>query len=145
MPKQPSFPDRSHPFDRSAASSDHAGAALSQVRPHLPLVLVLAVCATVVVAADPPSRLDLMVAEWFGSAVALGLVPLLLVRGLRVRKVAPVAVLTLAMAVALAQGRDDASEGEGARTAPHTHGTRLPTASDGFGAYTTPRPAAHNS
>ncbi|WP_369929546.1 hypothetical protein [Xanthomonas sp. NCPPB 2632] len=138
MPTPPSFPDRIDP-------PDHASHVLAEARPHLPVILVLAVCATVVVAADPPPRLDLLVAEWFGSAVALGMVPLLLVRGLRIRKVAPVMALTLAMAVALAQGRDEAPATEGGRPSPHTHQSRLPTASDGFGAYTTPRAAAHNS
>lgn len=138
-------PDRTLDDDTRVGQPDHASPELARIRPHLPLVLVLAACATVVVAADPPQRMDLLIAEWFGSAVALGMVPLLLVRGLRIRKVAPVAVLTLAMAVALAQGRHDAPTAEGARPSPDVHGKRLPTASDGFGAYTTPRAAAHNS
>lgn len=145
MPIQHLSPDRTDNADPTVGPPDHIAPALAQVRPHLPLMLVLAVCATVVVAADPPRRMDLLIAEWFGSAVALGMVPLLLVRGLRVRKVAPVMALTLAMAVALAQGRDDAPVTEGGRPSPHTHRNRLPTASDGFGAYTTPRAAAHNS
>jgi hypothetical protein len=145
MPMPQLSPDRTRHACTTEGQPDQATPELARIRPYLPMVLVLAACATMVVAADPPQRMDLLIAEWFGSAVALGMVPLLLVRGLRIRKVAPVAALTLAMAVALAQGRNDAPSAEGARPSPDVHGKRLPTASDGFGAYTTPRAAAHNS
>jgi len=120
---------------------DPAAYVLHRARPHLPLIATVAACATFVVASDAPSRLDLWTAEWFGTMVVLAAPPAILMRWFGIRDSVPMLILTLVLALGLVQARD---AGRGADDAarkpavqpPATQSKSLPTASDGFGAYT---------
>lgn len=95
-------------------------------------------CALAAVCLNPPHRFDLWVAELAGTAIVIGAAPLVLSRVFRVRE----ASLLLGSAVVAAllmvsPDMGDRGMGQGMEaTAPVRAGQPLPTASDGFGAYT---------
>lgn len=125
---------------------DPAYVVLQRARPHLPLIATIAACATLVVASDSPGRLDLWMAEWFGTVVLLSVPPAILMRWFGMRDSIAMLFLPLVIALGLAQARSPSpTEADAASRAPQSHSKRLPTASDGFGAYTKLRDASRSS
>lgn len=127
------------------SQTDPAAYVLHRARPHLPLIATIAACATLVVATDAPHRLDLWTAEWFGTAVVLAVPPVILMRWFGLRDSIPMLILTLVLALGLVQARESSRSAGDAVQAPGTHGKPLPTASDGFGAYTKTRDTSRSS
>ncbi|QWT21006.1 hypothetical protein KPL74_03095 [Bacillus sp. NP157] len=103
-------------------------------RNHAIVAAVVAASAVGVVCIDPPHRLDLWVAEFVGTALVIGAMPLILARLFRVRdaNVMLGSAIVAALLVASPDLRRDAQAREPVRGAD---GKPLPTASDGFGAY----------
>lgn len=107
---------------------------LQHVRTHGRLIVTIMACSIFAVISDPPSRLDLWVAELAGVAVIIGATPMALTRVLPARRYTSALAMSAAMVVtlALAQRESPGPDGGGG----HGSGKALPTASDGFGAYT---------
>lgn len=116
---------------------------LQSIRKHGRLIATIVACSIFAVLGDPPSRLDLWVAELAGVAIVIGAAPVALTRVLPARRYTSALAMSAAMVVTLALTQREPSASDGG--ADHGPGKALPTASDGFGAYIRLGEALRNS
>jgi|GEM_PF-5831044 len=100
---------------------------------HYRLLGTIVLCAALVVASDSPGRLDLWTADFFGTAILLGVAPLLAMRWLKLRESIVLHAVVMMLAFGLAQAKATDREEQEAPAMPVQQ--PLPTASDGFGAW----------